>query len=558
MIRSWAGSSGLSGALLERLAFAASEIYEAVYSLARETHTPGTLRIEVKPYTRWLTVEMTFPKAIPLDPVFNPDDPLLADLPEMKILPDVFWRQVIIRWVDQARWHESGKRTTVALTQYARCPEHAGELFFLGLTPRPAPGLSLNRVENQFAVATVPGGRCAFRISASTAFVLRAVDGRTTVREIYAAYVKAFRLVHPAAVGRIVEELVCKGLIVTGEPLAGERRGWLSGIRCGLTRLLTFQYSLPRPDAAVEAVFRFAGFIWSRSMLWIGLAAGLSLFLLAPLGFPPPWRSGPDPSTVAISAANIALFYLGMNLSIILHEFAHAVTCKRLGGRIHAMGIMLYFFFFCAFVDTTDAWSFRKKSQRIMVSLSGPLTDLALASFFAWGGVLVSGWGQATLAAGLGTLSTYLLLSVAMNLNPFMETDGYYALMDILGETNLRKKAFRAVTGIWRKPDDESASRLKTIIRQLPYILFAAAWVLVPANLILLAIASPFGKSSLLKQIMAAIAILYVLQRLVTSATHWYRRTGCITRDLKVNEWIPAADSKQRRCGVPSPSSPPA
>lgn len=536
MIRAWAPSTGLSGKLLEHLIYAVNEVCEAVVGLATQVGKEGVVKVEVKPFTQWVTVELAFPKEIPLDPVFNPNDPLLAEFPGMRVMADVFWRQVIIKWVDQAQWREQGKWAIISLTQYARRSDHAGELYFLSLTPKPTPGLKLDFVDDETAVAIVLGEHGAFRVSAKAAFVLHAVDGLTTVREIYAAYVKTFHLVHPVTVGRIVEDLVRKGLIVTGESLLEKPSGWWPTLRHRVGTVLSFQYSMLRPNEAAEAMRRRIGFLWSVPTLWAGLAISLTLPALLSFGFQP-WREGfrlADGAHPVHMGAYI-LFYVGLNATTILHECAHAVTCRRFGGRIHAMGVMLYYFFLCAFVDTTDAWFFRKRWQRVMVSLAGPLTDLVLAAACAWGSFLASSYGHTEAAAVMGTLSAFLLLSGPMNLNPFLETDGYYILMDLLGETNLRKKAFRAAGEMWKKPADAGEPRLRMVRRTLPYALFAVGCVLVPVGLILLAVVSPFGQSPTLKWVTVAMVVAFALQRLGRSAAQWYRRTYYLARDLKVN-----------------------
>lgn len=47
------------------------------------------------------------------------------------------------------------------------------------------------------------------------------------------------------------------------------------------------------------------------------------------------------------------------------HEFAHGLTCKRFGGRVHEMGFMLLFFMPTLYCNVSDAWLFPEKSKRL-------------------------------------------------------------------------------------------------------------------------------------------------------------------------------------------------
>lgn len=146
--------------------------------------------------------------------------------------------------------------------------------------------------------------------------------------------------------------------------------------------------------------------------------------------------------------AFLAAIAVASLVHVALHETAHGLTCKHFGGRVPEAGFLLIFFFMPAFyVDVTDAWVFRQRRQRVLVSLAGPLLDLFVAStaILAWR-VLAPGYGRMVAIAVMTAAATNVLL----NLNPLMKLDGYYVLSDISGIPNLREAATRAMGRMFR------------------------------------------------------------------------------------------------------------
>jgi putative peptide zinc metalloprotease protein len=119
----------------------------------------------------------------------------------------------------------------------------------------------------------------------------------------------------------------------------------------------------------------------------------------------------------------------------VLHEFAHGMVCKKYGGIVSEMGLMILWGVPVPYVDVTSAWSFRSKRQRIFTALAGIYVEsfvAALAALF-WS---ISGPGwlhywcvHIVFIAGIS--------SIMFNGNPLMRFDGYYVLMDLLEIPNL-------------------------------------------------------------------------------------------------------------------------
>ncbi len=134
------------------------------------------------------------------------------------------------------------------------------------------------------------------------------------------------------------------------------------------------------------------------------------------------------------SIVGFFFYYLLFFPIVIVHEIAHGATLARFGGSPGEVGTGLYYFGPMFYVDTSDSWALPRK-ERIWVSLSGPISTLLAGSILIFANLI---WPSQTVMM-LGFFCFYWML---WNLIPLIETDGYYALMDIVGIPNLRKHAF--------------------------------------------------------------------------------------------------------------------
>ena len=104
------------------------------------------------------------------------------------------------------------------------------------------------------------------------------------------------------------------------------------------------------------------------------------------------------------------------------------------------MGVAFLLLFPVLYTDVTDAWRLRKRRQRLLVDASGILAELTVAglALFLWA-FLPEG---PTKSAAFFLATTSWVLSLAINLNPFMKFDGYYLASDISGVNNLQNRSF--------------------------------------------------------------------------------------------------------------------
>jgi putative peptide zinc metalloprotease protein len=146
-----------------------------------------------------------------------------------------------------------------------------------------------------------------------------------------------------------------------------------------------------------------------------------------------------DQSQGVLAPGNLFLLYVSLVLIKALHEFGHALACKKYGGEVHVMGIMLMIFTPIPYVDATASWAFRQRRQRMLVGAGGMIVELFVAAIatYIW----------ANTASGLLNALCYNLMFIAsvstlvFNGNPLLRYDGYYLLSDLLDIPNLYQRS---------------------------------------------------------------------------------------------------------------------
>lgn len=130
----------------------------------------------------------------------------------------------------------------------------------------------------------------------------------------------------------------------------------------------------------------------------------------------------------------------------LIHELGHAYTAKRFGCAVPTMGVAFMVLWPVLYTDTSSAWRLTDRRQRLAIGAAGINAELAIAAWatLAWTMLPDGPWRS---AAFLLASSTWIL-TLLINLNPFMRFDGYYLLSDWLDVANLQERAFGL--GRWR------------------------------------------------------------------------------------------------------------
>lgn len=348
-ISEWCENSEIKDKILFRYIFAINETLDAMIQLSSLLKIDDKVEIEIEPYQKHITTHITFPKEIPLDPNFDHKDDLLAQFPELKIQPDIFWHHVILKWVDKATWKKASmKKVTVSLTQYARAEDkQAGELYFLNMQPRPSKDLRMEFIEDDVVVARGSGEESAVKLTGKSIYVLQAIDGKTSVRDIYYGFMEKYGFIHPKVLGQIIEDLNQRKLIeVSSERLDDKQE---SKFKIFMQKLFKFRYSIPNSDKFIESVNQKIGWFWSKPALIIYVFF-LAISVFAFSGY---YSDLHDMLKERFSSHRhfdirmLVGYYIGTAIYITIHELSHAVSCKRFGGRVQEFGMLFFYSNIC-------------------------------------------------------------------------------------------------------------------------------------------------------------------------------------------------------------------
>jgi putative peptide zinc metalloprotease protein len=142
------------------------------------------------------------------------------------------------------------------------------------------------------------------------------------------------------------------------------------------------------------------------------------------------------------------------------------------------VGVGWYWFSPIALVDTSDMW-LASRASRIAVNLAGIAANLVLAGIATLIACLTS---HAVVVAALWQFALVSYVLVLANLNPLLEYDGYYVLMDWIEGPNLRSHCLRWLRGnLAQIPRDPG--RLRGHALELSYGLASLAYVAIMGSL---------------------------------------------------------------------------
>ena len=123
----------------------------------------------------------------------------------------------------------------------------------------------------------------------------------------------------------------------------------------------------------------------------------------------------------------------------LMHEFGHAYTAHFYGSRVPVIGVAFVLGFPMLYADVTDTCRLKSRRQRMYVDGAGILVDLSVASIATLLWAFLPPGPAKSLAFSLATAGW--ILSLTMNLNPFMKFDGYHILTSLVGIDNLQSRA---------------------------------------------------------------------------------------------------------------------
>ena len=333
--------------------------------------------------------------------------------------------------------------------------------------------------ENEiYFVLKQPQAKNYLRLSNVDFALWRRMDGRKTIKDLLYYSLLHYKMLPIGRLNRLTDDLRNGGFFLetptnmyaqVAEQL--ETRSQASRGRRILQGVLHSERSLDGLDGFFSGLYRWCRWLFTPVMqlllLILVLFGGVSFGRLV-------WLK--EYSLVTHGLWSLVTLIVGNLLIIGIHELAHGLTVKHFGRELNRGGFLIYWGMPAFFVDTRDMW-LSSNRQRIWVSWAGPYSGLIIGALV---GILLT---AVVFPEALGTfiyqIGFLAYLSVIINLNPLLELDGYFMLMDWLDMPNLRERAFRFWrVDIWSKvrtnwrfwTDFDQQDRILTIYGALAFI----------------------------------------------------------------------------------------
>ncbi|MDP3516673.1 MAG: HlyD family efflux transporter periplasmic adaptor subunit [Pseudohongiella sp.] len=280
---------------------------------------------------------------------------------------------------------------------------------------------------------------------------------------------------------------------------------------------------LVRPDQFLSKTLPYVRWMGSRQFLVFTLVCALLGVYLAQRN----WNGFLSQFPYFFSLQGLILMGITLSIAKILHELGHAYTCKHFGCRVPSMGVALLVMWPVLYTDATDSWRLTSRRQRLIISAAGMATELALAAFAT---LLWSFLPDGALRSSLFLLATTTwIVTLFINLNPFMRFDGYYLLSDLLGIPNLQDRAFaiarwrmrEALFGFGDDVPEQFSSRTQTLLLIYSY----GTWIYRFFLFLGIALLVYFLFFKLLGIFLMFVELVWFIGRpLYTEVKHWLER----------------------------------
>ncbi|NYT61175.1 HlyD family efflux transporter periplasmic adaptor subunit [Alcaligenaceae bacterium] len=242
-----------------------------------------------------------------------------------------------------------------------------------------------------------------------------------------------------------------------------------------LHHYLFVRVPLLRPDRLLLWLLPWVAPLFTRTALILLLCAtGLGLVLVTKQ-----WDVFTHSVMDLVSPAGIVGFLLALVVSKTLHEMGHALVATRQGLRVAHMGVAFVVLWPMLYTDTGESWRLRSSRQRLAISVAGISVELALAGLATLVWALLD---DGTLRQSMLYLATTAwVLSLALNVSPFMRFDGYFILSDVLDFPNLHERAGAMARVVLRRGllglPDPYPEQLEPRTRRILTVFAFATWL---------------------------------------------------------------------------------
>lgn len=209
-----------------------------------------------------------------------------------------------------------------------------------------------------------------------------------------------------------------------------------------LQHYLFFRIPLIKPQRLLKNSYPYVAWLYSKAML-------VSLVFFAVLGgylISRQWDTFSATLINQLGFDSLVGFAIALVIAKALHELAHAYTATRYGVRVAHMGVAMVVMFPMLYTDTSESWKLSNSKQRMAIASAGIIAELGLAIIATLAWCLMS--DGAVREAMFYLATTSWVLTLLINVSPFLRFDGYFILADILDMPNLHERS-AAMAKVW-------------------------------------------------------------------------------------------------------------
>ena len=242
-------------------------------------------------------------------------------------------------------------------------------------------------------------------------------------------------------VGELIEFLAMNQLLsprsavakeVLGRRLQSARMSWHQHL---LHHYLFFRLPLFRPDAFLARTVGLTDVFFTRGFAVLVLALlCVDLYLLSR-----EWYTFTDAMSRMLTPAAFLYYAVAISFAKVVHELGHAYAARRYGVRVPTMGVAFLVLWPFLYTDTGETWKLADRRKQLIIASAGMAAELVLAVFCTLLWALCPEGAAKNVFFVLA--STSWVMTLAINLSPFMRFDGYFVFSDLLDFPNLHERA---------------------------------------------------------------------------------------------------------------------
>lgn len=207
---------------------------------------------------------------------------------------------------------------------------------------------------------------------------------------------------------------------------------------------LSFRIPLVNPEPFLDALLPVARLLASRVVLWsITLLGVVGLYFAGRQ-----WEHFIATFIDFFSPSGVALYGVTLVGLKVFHELGHGFVARHFGCHVPVMGINFMVLTPMLYTEASDAWRLSSRRQRFLIGAAGVVVELALAALalLLWAFLPDGTWRSAAYFVA----ATAWIMSLLVNLSPFMRFDGYHMLVDATGLHSIGPRAFALATWAMR------------------------------------------------------------------------------------------------------------